>query len=170
MSYMRGFCIAIAVIVACGLIAQPAAAQRRVLRPGQATMLDRLETMSPEQRRRVLDRLPPGRRQRIEERLRRYDAMPPAQRERLRRQLSWFRQLPPERQEETRRLFRRLSELPADRRQEVRRAVRMLGQLEENRRQRRMESPGFRSRFNPDEQKMVRDLLQVSLEEEPPEQ
>ena len=160
----------IIVVLAGGLIAQPAAAQRRNRGRGPTTMLDRLERMSPQERRRVLEKLPPARRQHLEQRLERYDAMPPAQRERMRRQLSWFRKLPPERQEETRRLFRRFNELPEGRRREVRRAVRMFGQLDENRRKLRMDSPAFRNRFNPEEQKMVRDLLGVSLEEEPPEQ
>ncbi|MGE5570272.1 MAG: DUF3106 domain-containing protein [Rhodospirillales bacterium] len=174
---MRGFLLLFAIALGWNLMAGPAAAQRsdrpavpppKAMRRGPATMLDRLERMSPEERRRVLDKLPPQRRRQLEQRLKRYDAMPPEQRERLRRQLSLFRSLPPERQEQTRQLFRRFTELPEDRRQEIRRAVRALGRLDEERRRSRLESPAFRERFNPEEQKIVRELLQVAFDAEPP--
>jgi len=62
------------------------------------TVLDRLEQMSPAERQRVLDRLPPERRSRLEERLAAYDRLPPDERERLRRQYERFNSLSPEQQ------------------------------------------------------------------------
>ena len=173
---MRGFLLLFAAALGWNLMAEPAVAQQRrarpaappkIMRSGPVTVLDRLERMSPEERRRALEKLPPQRRRQIEQRLERYNAMPPEQRERLRRQLSLFRSLPPERQEQTRQLFRRFTELPEDRQREIRRAARALRGLDEDRRKRRLESPAFRNRFSPEEQQLVRELLQLPLDAEP---
>ena len=67
------------------LAAQPPP-RRPLWPPHDLTMLDRLERMSPEERQRALEKLPPERRQRIEERLRRYESLTPEERERIRRQ------------------------------------------------------------------------------------
>jgi len=132
--------------------------------PGAINMLERLERLSPEERRQLLDRLPPARRANIEARLRRYEALPPEEKDRLRRQYQRFRQLPPERQEAVRQLFRRLNELPAERRRALRNGVWQLQRLDETIRTRRMNSPAFRARYTPDEQQMIRDILELNPE------
>ncbi len=130
-------------------------------------MLDRLGKMSPDERRRALENLPPERRQRIEERLERFESLPPEQRERLRRQYQRFRQLPPERQEAARRLFRDFTGLPEDRRRALRQEARRLERLDEPARRARMSSEEFQSRYNPHEQEMLRDLVDLTAPDRP---
>jgi hypothetical protein len=158
----RGFLIGVVMALAWGLLAaQPA--QRLPLRPPRdLTILDRLERMSPEERRRALEKLPPERRQRIEERLRQYESLTPEERERLRRQFERFRQMPPERQQALRELYQRFRELPVERRRAVRRGVWELQRLGEARRQVRLSRPWFRNRYRPEELEMVRELLEMA--------
>jgi len=118
--------------------------------------------MSPEQRQRLLENLPPERRMRIEERLRKYESLTPEQRQRLREQFERFRQLPPERQQAVRQLFQRFSQLPEDRRRAVRRGVWELQMLGPARRAIRIERPWFKNRYSPDELQMIRELLEVA--------
>jgi hypothetical protein len=138
-----------------------AQAQMRRGRGPAPDVLERLERMSPDERQRFLDRLPPGRRAHIEERLRWYETLSPEERRRLRQGFRRFRQMPPERQEEARTLFRRFQTFPEPRRRMMRMEVFRLRQMEGERRDRRMNSPEFRERFFPREREMIRDLLEL---------
>jgi len=97
--------IAIAsLLLTASLAAQAPAgpAQKRVPPPGprpgrQAALIERWSNMTPEQRSKALDRLPPERREKIEAQLNRYQNMTPEQREQLRFRAQLFNQLPPER-------------------------------------------------------------------------
>lgn len=174
----------IPVIALAALLAAPAAgvAQRRGPAPGRMgrgpaaerepgviprppgpgwELLDRFGKMSPDERRRALENLPPERRQRIEERLERFESLPPEQRERLRRQYQRFRQLPPERQEAARKLFRDFTALPEDRRHALRQEVRRLERMDEAGRRSWMSGEEFQSRYTSQEQEMLRDLLDL---------
>jgi hypothetical protein len=158
---LRGTLIGIVMLLGAGLaLAQPARSPA-IAPPPNLALLDRLERMSPEQRQRALDRLPPLRRERIEARLRWYRNLTPEERNRVRRQFEWFRQLPPEKQDAVRQLSRRLNQLPENRRRAVRRGVRELQMLEEPRRQFRLSRPWFRNRYSPEELEMVQELLEV---------
>jgi hypothetical protein len=142
------------------LAAGLAAAQPAPLSPpGNTGALERIERMSPAERRAFLDRLPPERRARLEERLRRYEALSPEEKDRLRQQYRRFRTLPPERQETIRKAFERFRELPPERRRAVRRGVWQLRRLADPVRERRINGPGFRARFSPDELQLIRDML-----------
>jgi hypothetical protein len=158
----RGFLIGVVMALASGLLAAQPPQRRPLWPPPNPTVLDRLERMSPEERRRALEKLPPERRQRIEERLRQYESLTPEERERLRRQFEQFRQMPPERQQALRELYQRFRELPEDRRRAVRRGVWELQRLGEARRQFRLSRPWFQNRYSPEELEMVRELLEVA--------
>lgn len=104
----------------------PAAAQVRPRRAAQGPPphvireVERLQRMSPEERRRELDRLPPARRRQIEERLGRLNTLSPDQREQLRDRFQRFQRLTPERQAAVRDEIRRLRGLPpAERRRRL---------------------------------------------------
>ena len=103
--------VAVALVLAAGLCSLPAGAQeqpgawprqfRRVAEAEQWSPLDQLERlrlMRPEQRERLLDRLPPDRRVKVERHLRNYMNLTPDQRARLREQYEMFRQLPVDKQ------------------------------------------------------------------------
>jgi Protein of unknown function (DUF3106) len=165
-----------AAVFRSGIVPPPAAAQNhpREERPAKPqplrtprprpTILDRLEQMSPEERRRALAQLPPARRKLIEQRLNRYESLSPAQREQLRRQYDRFRQLSPEKQEAARQLFRKFNNLPVERRRTLRQEARRLNWMNESERQARVNSPDFRTRYSPEEQRMVQDLVELSNE------
>jgi hypothetical protein len=125
-------------------------------------ILDRLDRMTPEQRRRLLDRLPPERRERIERRLRQYQSLTPEQRENLRRRFERFRELPPEKQDSARKLFRIFNNLPSDRRDVVRREYRNLQRMGDTARKLRLTSDDFRTAYNASEQQLLQDLIQVA--------
>jgi hypothetical protein len=162
----------LAVVLAAGLPAQrPPARPAQKLPPPpmggvraarQGALIERWNQMPPEERRRALDRLPPERRQKIEEQLERYQNLSPEQRQQLRFRAEMFNQLPPERQDVARRLFRQFNQLPPDRQGLLREEFRTLRALPDEDRRNRIESDDFRGRFNPREQRFLRgfaDLL-----------
>ena len=103
----------LAVVLVTGLWAQTPL--RVPPRPGagkQAALIERWTQMSPEQRSRALEKLPPERRQRIEQLLNQYQSLSPEEREQLRFRSEMFNQLPPEKQDVARRLFRQFNQLP----------------------------------------------------------
>jgi len=120
--------------------------------------LERFRKMGPEQRKRLLESLPPERRKQIQERLDRYDKMPPAQRELLERRYERFRALSPERQESLRRTWRRFAELPSDRKAELRREWVLLRELPKEERQARMNGEEFRERYSGEERQILEEL------------
>ena len=140
-----------------------AQARRAMPRPGlkPGAIIERLNRMTPEERQRALDRLPPERRVRVQERLDRLNAMPPQARERLREQYDEFQKLPPERQETVRRAFRDLNQLPEDRRPALRREIVRLRNMPAERRAFRMESERFRSLYSESERQLIRDLSEA---------
>jgi hypothetical protein len=142
------------------VMAQPARRPgKRIGPPAANGMIERLNNMTPEQRKRALDRLPPERRERVERRLQNYNALPPEAKERLREQYREFQKLPVEKQDAIRRSFRQLGELPQDRRPMVRREVMRLRRLTPEERASRMDDENFRSRFSESERQIIRDLV-----------
>src|SRR5260370_36095295 len=87
--------------------------------PGQAknrrTIVDRWNRMSPEERQKLLAKLPPDRRQKIEEQLNQYKNLTPEQRKDMRTRLQMFNQLPPEKQTQARRVWGQYGRRPQDR-------------------------------------------------------
>ena len=81
--------------------------------------LQRLDSLTPEQRDHVLGELPRDRRERLEQRLDEYHSLTPEERTRLDRQYQWFTHLPEERQNAVRKVFQKFIKLPPDR-QDVR--------------------------------------------------
>lgn len=116
---------------------------------------DRLDRMSDDDRQRALERLPPARRQRIEDGLARYRSMDPESRERLRR----FEGLAPEQKDSIRQNFRRMQELPQDRRVMVRRELQRLRAMEPAAREGAMQTDAFRRRFDENEQALIRETI-----------
>ena len=131
---------------------------RGPIHPNRELMLERWLHMTPEERQRALEKLPPQRRERIEQQLRRYQAMSPEERERVRARMEAWEKLPPEAREQRRELFRRFVSLPENRRPLVRRELNYLRNLPEAERSARLSSEAFRNRYSADEQRLLRDL------------
>ncbi len=126
------------------------------------TVLDRLEQMTPEQRRNLLDKLPPERRKRLERRLAAYEALPAAERERLRRQYDRFRALTPQQKQTARRLFREFLTLPPGRRQALRQESVRLSRMPWPARKARMASPEFERRYSAEERQILHALAVIT--------
>lgn len=166
MSILAVWALLAAFLLAPAVLAQPRrnpAGPRagRPLGPGPAVM-DRIERMTPEERRRVLDRLPPERRKLVEERLKQFSQLPPEERARLRRRLDRFAQLPPQQQEAARMLFGRFNRLPEARRNLLAGEFQRLRQMEEAGRRARINSDEFRSKYTQAEQQLLQDLSKLA--------
>src|SRR3974390_1879436 len=74
-------------------------APKRPARPQQNPVkeLERFQKMSPDQRQKELDKLPPERRGRFEQQLNRFENLPPEQREKALKRLEALQNLSPER-------------------------------------------------------------------------
>ena len=118
--------------------------------------LERLQSMSAEQRKKALEGLPGARQQQIAKRLNELDNMDPAKRERLFERYKQFQQLPLETQQLIREIGRQLQELPDDRRPTVRNTLNRLRQLPEEEQLQRMSRPQFQERFSPGELDIIR--------------
>jgi hypothetical protein len=122
------------------------------------TVVQQLMRMTPEERERALEKLPPQRQELIRERLEKFDSLPKAEQERRLRLAEIFANLPPDKQDLVRRQIRAFNQLPDDRRRMVGAAFQRLRRMPEAQRQARLNSEGFRNRFTPAEQQMITDL------------
>ncbi len=126
----------------------------------------RLYEASPEERERALEKLPPNMQEQIRKQLQRFDAMPPGQQRIIIAQNQRFASLPLEQQQAFRRQFQAFNKLPPERRRPIAMALRAFETMPEAERARRLESDAFKSRFSPEDLKMIGDLSVVLL---PPE-
>jgi Protein of unknown function (DUF3106) len=126
----------------------------------------RLYEASPEQRERALEKLPPAMQEQIRKQLQRFDAMPPEQQRIIIAQNQRFASLPLEQQQAFRLQFQAFNKLPPERRRTIAMALRAFETMPEAERARMLQSDDFRSRFSPEDLKMIGDLSVVLL---PPE-
>lgn len=122
--------------------------------------LDRWFRMSPQQRERALQKLPPERQRRIRDQLARFGNLPDDEWERLSRRYERFSTLPPEKQDLVRRQLRRLGGMPEERRRELAREFRRLRAMPEAGRGARFESEEFRTLYSSEEREILRDLAE----------
>lgn len=130
-----------------------------------ATPIERLRAMSPEERRRFLDRLPPGRRRQVEDRMHTLDRLSPAEQQELDRRYEFFQRLPPARQQDARRLYHDLTALAPDRHAAVRSQLDRLRLMSSAERAGYFRSSPFKSAFSRKERAILEDY--VSLLEAP---
>ncbi len=122
-------------------------------------LIERLNRMSPIERRKLLNRMPAERRQILEKRINNLNNIRPEAREKLKKDYEFFQQLPPEKRDELRRTLRQIADLPEDRRKLVRGAVHNLRQQNPELQEQRMASRAFGNRFNEEERKLIREAL-----------
>lgn len=158
MSLVRTFWMILLVAMSAGsVLAQPDQQGPRDGSPG----IERLLRMSPEERSKALEGLPPWRRKRLEERLERYNRLSPEARQFIHERYEAFRKLPPQEQKALRDLFRRLSEVPPRRRFELRWQARRMSRMTLERRQARMAHPWFTERYTPAERELIADMIRM---------
>jgi len=122
--------------------------------------VERLMAMQPEQRERVLEKLPPKQQANLRERLDRFDKLPAAERQRLNRLWATFNALPPEKQASVTRQMQAFNAMPDARRQELRPVLQRLRNMPEERRTKLLNSDEFKSRFSPSEWEMLSEISQ----------
>jgi hypothetical protein len=143
---------------------QPAAAAPKTPKAPQklndpgASVAQRLMQMTPEQRERALEKLPPERQAQIRQRLDRLDNLPPQQRQRMIQQYQQLASLPPEKQVQVRRQIQAFNQLPSDRKAEVGAELQKLRRMPESDRQARLAGEDFKNRFSPAEQRILADV------------
>ena len=126
-----------------------------------APVVERLANMSPDQRKKALQKLPPDRRKKLEERLNQYDRLTPAQKARLSGQYENFKELPLEHQAHLRRLFQRFNNFPPERQDALRAEVQKMQTLSGPDRRARMNSDEFRNRYDQREQALLAELAKA---------
>lgn len=131
--------------------------------------IERYNSMTPSQRERVLERLPPDRRREFEGRVERYNSLSPEEKERLQDSYDRFRQLPPDRRDEARRVFGRFRQLPEERQGLIQAEIQGLGKMTPEARQDYVDSPEFREKFSPEERRIIRDLGRAFAPRDDPE-
>jgi len=125
------------------------------------TPIDKFMQMSPEERRKALNRLPPEQRKRLQERLQKFNNLPPERQEELKNLYNRLNQLPAERQQAVRRSLNQFARQPADRKQAIRRELRSMSSLSSEEREARMASQEFQGDFSDKEQKIVRGMSEL---------
>jgi hypothetical protein len=125
------------------------------------TPIDEFQTMSPQDRQKALDRMPPAQRQKLEERLQKFNQLPPEQQRTLKGMYNRLHELPLGRQDAVRKSVNRFSEQPPERRDAIRHELKSIGELPQQDRTARMASPEFRSKFNHKEQDIIRDMSEL---------
>ena len=135
---------------------QPKNAARKALKKEGKGMpvLEKLRTMSPADRSKVLANMPPERRQRLEARLENYDRMP----ERQKKNVERFQQLPVAQQQQVRKVYQRFNQLPVERRATLRREVNKITPMDQEARKTYLGSEKFRAKYNDEEQQMIHQL------------
>jgi hypothetical protein len=129
----------------------------KINNPG-ASVAQRLMQMTPEERERALEKLPPAQQDRIRQQLERFDKRPELQRQRVIQQYREFSTLPPDTQRLVTRQIQFLNHLPDDRGPIVRAELQRLRRMPEPDRQARLDSDDFKNKFTPDEQKALGDI------------
>jgi hypothetical protein len=124
-------------------------------------IVERWNRLTPEERQRMLQRLPPGRREQLESRLERYNNLPKDEKEQLGQRFQAFQQLPSGKQEQARRLFRRFTALPEERRPVVREEFDNLRSMTDGDRRARINSEEFRNKYTLAEQQLLQDFSAV---------
>jgi len=122
--------------------------------------VERLMAMSPEQRERVLEKLPPKQQANLRLRLDRFDKLPAAERARLNQMWNTFNSLPPEKQAIVTRQMQAFNGLPDARRKELRPVLQRLRNMPEVRRTKLLNSEAFKNRFSPAELEMLSEISQ----------
>ena len=120
-----------------------------------APAVQRLANMTPEGRKKALQKLPPERRKMLEDRLHAYDKLTAAQKDKI-------HALSPEQQVHLRRLYQRFNNFPPERQGALRAETQKMQVMSSAERRARMNSDEFRNRYNQREQALLAELAKAS--------
>lgn len=120
--------------------------------------VQRLAHLTPEERERILEQLPPDRQAQVRKQLEKFDQLPQAQKDRLARQAQSLAALPPEKQRLINQGIVAINHLPEERKPEVAKELRSLLTMAPEDRATVLASDKFKQRYSPQEQKILSDL------------
>ena len=137
-------------------------------RPGPAGRLPnpmanpvlRMMAMTPDQRERILEKLPPQRQEQLRRSFDEFDKLPPQEKARRLQLLQTFSNLPPEKQQILARQLPAFNSLPEDRRKPMSQELMRLWRMPENERQARLSGEELKNQFSPSELQMLSDISQ----------
>ncbi len=128
-----------------------------------ANPVSRLYRASPEERERALEKLPLPMQDRFRQNLTWFDGLPKGQQDIVVRRSERFAALTPEQRREFLTQMKVLNQMPPERRRPVVQALRRLQMMPDADRAVVLDSEQFKSRFSPEEQRMIMDLSTVML-------
>jgi Protein of unknown function (DUF3106) len=140
---------------------RPAAPRPEKASKTEKTPIDEFQTMSPGDRQKAMDRMPPAQRQKLEERLQKFNELPAEQQRALKNMYTRLHDLPPGRQDSVRKSVSHFSEQAPERRDAIRQELKSMGELPRQDRAARMGSKEFKSKFNHKEQDIIRDMSEL---------
>jgi hypothetical protein len=120
----------------------------------------RMMSMPPEQRERILEKLPPQRQAQLRQSFDEFDKLPAAEKERRLQLLQTFNSIPPEKQQILAKQLPAFNSLPKERRTVLAKEIGQLSRMTDNERQAQLNSEDFKSRFSPTELQMLSDISQ----------
>lgn len=123
----------------------------------------RLFQATPEERERAIEKLPQAQQERVRNLLKYFDSLPKDQQAIMIRRTERLNALSPEKRRAFQQQMQNMNSLPPDRQQAVRGALRRLQVMPEEQRIKVLNSEQFKSRFSPDEQRMIADLSEVMV-------
>jgi hypothetical protein len=126
---------------------------QRLVNPGN--IATRLFRMTPEERERVLEQLPPQQQDNARKTLAWFDNLPKETQAVQLRRLEHFEQLAPQKKAEVRQLVAQANQLPPARRALVGRALLTLQQMNDQQRENTLRRPAFQNRFSLEELKII---------------
>jgi hypothetical protein len=122
--------------------------------------IERLLAMPPEQRDRVLEKLPQAQQDRLRQRFEQFDKRPPEERARLLEAWKRVESLEPEKRELLTNQLRAFNALPDERRKVIGPALNQLRRMTPEQRANRLKNENFRARFSEDELRMMSDIAE----------
>ena len=128
----------------------------RLVNPGNVAT--RLFRMTPEERDRALEKLPPNQQENARKTLAWFDGLPKEQQANQLRRLEQFAQLPPERKAAVRQMVMAANHLPPPRRVAVGQALLRLQGMTDVEREATLNRPAFQNRFSPEEYRIIAGL------------
>lgn len=130
-----------------------------VFRQVPGAQVQRFLRLSPQEREIAIDKMPVGVQESIRKRLAAFDSLSPEERERQLKLYDAVSKLPKDKQDLVNQRIGEFQQLGPDRKLGIRRAYQLLSGKPEAARQAIIDSPEFKERFTPTEQRIVVDLV-----------
>jgi hypothetical protein len=131
--------------------------------PNPAHQFERLLSMTPDQRDRVIEKLPPQQQERLRVRLDQFDRLPPAQKAWRLELANRYFALPPERQQAFTEQVQAYNKLAGPRKRVLNEELRALWALPPADRQAKLSDEAYKSRFSPEELQILSTISAANI-------